>query len=453
MSMDRIRDWMTVTLLLSILLVLSAGCVEVDQTEDVLNSGTNTTDYQAVVDSYEPAMYGDANNDKHIDQQDIDYVEGIIKGTNERTELSDANYDGKIDEADTLQIKQIINGSQTELTLLDMDGRPVTIPQPVDRVLGIGFGFIEETVFALEVEDKLVGTAGARSPAIRYLIPELDNLPDAGSPSKSINYETIAAANPDLVIVRKSVYFQEQADKAVEIIEKLDIPVVVLKDPNHFHASDITMIYQEIGLLGRIFNKTESAQELIDEMDKSVTSITERTKDIEEDKPKVLFCGLGSSSTRNDGGVVVVWAKECASTFADLLNIKSAYEGTGRNILSAEHVLNINPDVIILETSGGGWNISQLYEEEYYTNIQEVKAIQENRVYSIGKLTHSGDIQLELPIMLMIEAKGTYPERFSDINASEWIENYYTSIYDINEIDAKNLKELQGLAWVDKSGF
>jgi len=162
---------------------------------------------------------------------------------------------------------------------------------------------------------------------------------------------------------------------------------------------------------------------------------------------------LGSNSTRDKGGVLVVWAKECASTFAELINIKSAYEGTGRNILSAEHALNLNPDVIILETSGGGWNISQLYNEDHYKNIQEIKAIRDKRVHSVGKLTYCGDIQLELPIMLMIEAKGTYPERFSDINVSEWIEKYYKDIYKLDVDSARILKEVQGLAWIDSSGF
>ena len=167
----------------------------------------------------------------------------------------------------------------------------------------------------------------------------------------------------------------------------------------------------------------------------------------------MLFCGLGSNSSRNKGGILVVWAKECASTFADLINIQSAYEGTGRNYLSAEHVLNLDPDVIILETSGGGWNMSQLYEEEYYKNIQDLKAIKEKRVYSIGQLTSYGDIQLELPIMLMIEAKSVYPERFRDINLSEWIEDYYADMYKIGADDAKNLKNAQGLGWIESSGL
>ncbi len=405
---------------------------------------------------YEPLVYGDANQDGQIDGNDVDYVAGIIGSTKERTNLSDANYDGKVDESDILQIERIIGGNQTNLTLLDMDGRSVTIPQPANRVLAIGFGFIENTMFALGAEDKIVGSGGAVRSNLTagVLNPKLNSLPSAGSAVEGINYETIASANPDIVIVRRNIYFPEQCDKAVEMIEKLDIPVIVLKDPNHFHTSDISTIYQEIGLLGRIFNKDEPAHKLIDAMDKSVSSITERTENIgEKDKPKVLFCGLGSNSSRDKGGILVVWAKECASTFADLLNIKSAYDGSGRNYLSAEHILNLDPDVIILETSGGGWNTSQLYEEEYYKNLQELKAIKDQRVYSIGRLTYCGDIQLELPIMLMIEAKGAYPENFKDINISEWIEKYLMEIYTVDKDTAKSLKNAQGLAWIDRSGF
>ena len=109
--------------------------------------------------------------------------------------------------------------------------------------------------------------------------------------------------------------------------------------------------------------------------------------------------------------------------------------------------------MIILETSGGGTNISQLYEEEYYKNIQELKAIKEKRVYSIGWLTAYGDIQLELPVILMIEAKGTYPEKFTDITVSEWAEDYYKELYNINDDKAKELKEIQKLNWMDEYDF
>jgi len=60
-------------------------------------------------------VFGNANMDETIDEDDIAYVEGVIKGTNETTEFSDANYDGEVTEKDITQIEQIINGEESEI--------------------------------------------------------------------------------------------------------------------------------------------------------------------------------------------------------------------------------------------------------------------------------------------------------------------------------------------------
>jgi iron complex transport system substrate-binding protein len=41
-------------------------------------------------------VFGNANMDNTINEKDVAYVEGVIKGKNAATNLSDANYDGKI---------------------------------------------------------------------------------------------------------------------------------------------------------------------------------------------------------------------------------------------------------------------------------------------------------------------------------------------------------------------
>jgi len=65
---------------------------------------TNASDFTLKV-------LGNANMDDTIDENDIKYVEGIIKGKNDVTKLADANYDGKIDEKDISQINSIISGT------------------------------------------------------------------------------------------------------------------------------------------------------------------------------------------------------------------------------------------------------------------------------------------------------------------------------------------------------
>jgi len=66
----------------------------------------------AVASDYTLGIFGNANMDDTINEDDIAYVEGIIEGTNEETEFADANNDREIDEGDIAQIEAIINGEE-----------------------------------------------------------------------------------------------------------------------------------------------------------------------------------------------------------------------------------------------------------------------------------------------------------------------------------------------------
>lgn len=45
-------------------------------------------------------IYGNANNDDYLDEEDVAYIERIIAGEAEETLYADANNDGRIDQAD-----------------------------------------------------------------------------------------------------------------------------------------------------------------------------------------------------------------------------------------------------------------------------------------------------------------------------------------------------------------
>ncbi|MCK4527833.1 ABC transporter substrate-binding protein, partial [candidate division WOR-3 bacterium] len=51
--------------------------------------------------------------------------------------------------------------------------------------------------------------------------------------------------------------------------------------------------------------------------------------------------------------------------------------------------------------------------------------------------------RLEFPIELMIEAKCCYPERFADIDISEWSSDYYKEIYGIEDDKVEEIKLAQ----------
>jgi iron complex transport system substrate-binding protein len=62
-------------------------------------------------------IFGNANLDSDIDEQDLAYLQGIIDGKKKPTDLADADYNGKIDKSDIYPVEQIINGTQTEITI------------------------------------------------------------------------------------------------------------------------------------------------------------------------------------------------------------------------------------------------------------------------------------------------------------------------------------------------
>ncbi|MEA2046152.1 MAG: ABC transporter substrate-binding protein, partial [Euryarchaeota archaeon] len=166
---------------------------------------------------YTLGIFGNANMDDTIDEDDIAYVEGIIEGTNERTELADADYDGEVDEDDITQIELIIRGEEEELTVMDSLDRIVTVKKPVERIV-MGTTSVADVTRMLGAQYRVVGVA-------KYIVtkptyyPELSKLPSIGGIPPDA--EMILSLNPDLVTTWEYDITKHDLDKKLP-----GIPVV-----------------------------------------------------------------------------------------------------------------------------------------------------------------------------------------------------------------------------------
>ena len=377
-------------------------------------------------------------------------------------------------------INQVSETQDDYRVITDMRGKEVRIPKDLKRVVVMSDGFVESTMIIFGIGDKLVGLprspkdytynyhsdvtsenytyrGGRYTPVVLY--PKLKELTVVGR--KTPNYETLASLDPDVVILRSgscSFYCyntDENAKKVIEMIEKLNIPVVVIQAPTCYDKPTLNTIFQEIEVLGEIFDKQKEAQKLINHLDKQIAVIKERTRDIPEDmKPTVLYFGL-SAKAREQGGVGNVRGIDTPDAYfiEDIVNAKNAFRGTGQQIMSSEQVLALNPDVVLLPTSNGYHPPKELYESEHFRNIHDLKAIREKRVYSLPWTPSRCATRLEFPIDLMIAAKGAYPERFSDIAISEWVLDYYKELYGVDTEMAKKLRSAQWLDWAVEEDF
>ena len=75
-------------------------------------------------------IFGNANMDQQIDEEDISYLQGILDGKNDKTNLSDANQDGGVDESDLGQIRQIIDGTESEIYYVNAFGNAAGSASP-----------------------------------------------------------------------------------------------------------------------------------------------------------------------------------------------------------------------------------------------------------------------------------------------------------------------------------
>ncbi|WP_348528430.1 iron ABC transporter substrate-binding protein [Methanothrix sp.] len=368
-------------------------------------------------------------------------------------------------------------------TVTDMLGRNVEVPLSIERVIAIDDGFVEGIMYRLGIQDRIVAlgapccrtdfnysfeTVDGRSyefkngmNPVKYLIPELVELPVLVEGATAVNYETLASLEPDVVFLREgswafSAGSDEKIEKTIASIESLGIPLIVLVGPPFQEQPTVDRIGDEIRLVGEVFSREEDAGDIASYLESQIDEIRKRTKDIPEDE-KVRMMQLGLSPRAwEGGGAGMAWGLDTIESYfiENIANAKNAYDGTGAFVVvSTEQILNMDPDVIVLPTAQGYHPASELYTAPYYQNLQELSAVKNGRVYALPWTPYNWAKRLEYPIEAMIIAKAAYPERFADINVAEWSLDFYQQVYGVDEATARELRSVQWLDWMEEEGF
>lgn len=399
-------------------------------------AAVNATDYTLDI-------FGNANMDDAIDEDDIAYVQGIIDGSNNETVLSDANYDGKIDNDDIAQIELILRGEDKKLTLIDDSGEIVTINKPVNKIIPI---FIEDAIRALGASDMVVGVGEdyyAKSDPTYY--PELSQKPSIGSTWPDINVEKIIDLEPDLVIA--SIYTSK--DMLDDHLNGTGIQIVRIYPRNEEELSIYSgeeikwpSIREEMLKLGYVLGKADKAKEYVEWYDSIVNPIEEKIAKISnEDKPKVFLedDSRGGTIERTSSAHIM------GATSAGANVVGPGADQTTQTV-SVEWIIGENPDVYVARLPDnnptGGYNSDDGTDfKAYYDEImglpgfENINAVKNNGVHIIsGQLT----LKLAIPIGIAYQAKWYHPELFSDLDPQalhqEFIDRFCPDLnFNVNE--------------------
>ena len=372
-----------------------------------------------------------------------------------------------------------VHASETK-TIIDMRGQEVVLPVELQRVATVDDGFVEGVMTHLGVIDKVVAIASWSMKVdyqygfetvsgekyehcglntMKFLHPWLNDLPIYNSrQGNALNFETLALANPDVVILRVGDCALNDrvggaSEKAISTLEAMGFPVVVLYAPK---GAELASMKEEMRVIGDIFNQEDKALALADKLAQTEQFVRDRTRSIAEaDKKTVLYIGL-RPDVRKQGGAGLGYGLNTPESYIieEIANAKNAFRGIGSGvILNAEQVYALDPDVIILPTNNGYHPPRELIEAPYFTVLSELRAIKESAVYAMPWTPMNCARRVEYPLDMLIVAKAAYPDVFADVNVYDFALQFYQEDYGIDEATAKGMRSTQLLDWMADNGF
>jgi len=244
------------------------------------------------------------------------------------------------------------------LTVVDDAGRIVNIENVPQRVVSAAPN-ATRFLISLDLQDKIVGVTDWDS----FNAEKIGNL-------VPLNVEKILSLKPDLVITFGGFQLPD-----AKKLEKFGLNVLVL---NPVSLNDIS---KDIALLGAVFEKTNEAKKIVEEIQSTITNFGIKTSKIPfENRPTVFF----TITTPNDE-TKELWTAGTGSyineliTIAGGVNITAPYSGNnGWLPINWEFLIYNNPDIIIIATyDEPNKTIKTIKNSEIFGSL---KAIKNNKI-------------------------------------------------------------------------
>jgi iron complex transport system substrate-binding protein len=326
----------------------------------------------------------------------------------------------------------------TTRTITDMYGRQLTVPIVINRVLTTGP--IEMELVYLIAPDKLAGlsfTFNGEPP----LVPEkYSSLPVVGGwfGTKTGNYETFIAAEPDIILEGTEANIEERQEKFG------GIPVVGVHAGDNLtdYADDALTGYEdEIRFLGELLGAQQNAESLItyyrDAM-QYVQSVVSKIPD--NAMVKVYYAeGKDGLSTDPTGSMHTRLLEFCGGKNVAQVTLKPGY---GMAETSLEQIILWDPDMIII---GRGSQITLYQTIMTDDKWSQLRAVENKQVFLRPDNPFPwfdgppGPCQI---VGMYWMVNKLYPEETTDLDLKAKVKEFYTKFFHYNLTDEELAKLL-----------
>ena len=250
-------------------------------------------------------------------------------------------------------------------TVTDAEGRTVAFDQKPARVLNYGL-WLDDIVLGMLPPERLVGIDHlADDPNSSNIVSIAETIPvKLNQPSA----EQVVALHPDVV------FLDTGKDAAVaESLRDLGIHVVACRKPRTPEE-----VRAAVQLVAAALGEEAKGTALIAAYDTACAELTERVAEIPTDQRKQVLVISMSPTFGNRGGLF-----DTLCTMAGVTNGAAEIGLTAGQSLTKEHILAVNPDVLIVPVwnDHGSYDIDK-FNREYLDDpaLQTVKAIRTQRI-------------------------------------------------------------------------
>lgn len=252
---------------------------------------------------------------------------------------------------------QVANAQQT---IKGSDGVDVTI-EDLSRVVSIGSA-VTETIFALNATENLVAVDESS------IYPEETSNYTKVSFTRNLSAEGLLSVSPSVILASAAA----GPEPVIQQIRATGVPFLKLTADETVEGA-----FERIRQLGTIFNKEAAADQIIQNI-QSDLDVAAAARDGLSEKPTVLFI-----YARGANMLMVAGNNTSAKTMIELAGGENAFNTfEGFKPLTAEAVVEANPDVILMMNSG----IQSIGGKEgvlQTPGISLTDAVKNDRIYSM----------------------------------------------------------------------
>ena len=224
-----------------------------------------------------------------------------------------------------------------------------------------------EIIYALGLQNRLVGvTDFCKYPSEAQKKPHVGGFLDP-------NFEAIASLNPDMVFI-----LPEQQN-VQNFLKELNIPFQIINNKT------VNDILNSIKIIGKVCHVEQKAHQLADSLSSKIKTIRELTGHLSQ--PKVL---ISVGRTVGNGNLADIYAAGENTYYSELIRAAGGQNVlTNKSIayplLSAEGVIELNPDIIIDIIYGTGDNsLSENAARRDWQQLPQVNAVKNDRIFVIN---------------------------------------------------------------------